>query len=183
MPTLNDPNDNGSMYSQDSNNPFLPTVTSTSPTLSPSLTPKSSSSSKIPLVSYATSDSESEEKSVAHHPFSPSPTKAPLKRSHAEQPMSTPQDGLLKKKWKMFQETKEKVVGTTTGALNANGEGSDLKKKGLLKFFCKETAEECEQRMKREKIESDLRQQKVAEEAVLKERQEATVKEKERLLL
>ena len=73
------------------------------------------------------------------------------------------------------------MVGTTTGALNANGEGGDSKKKGLLKFFCKETAEECEQRMKREKMESDLRQQKVAEEAVLKVRQEAAVKEKERL--
>jgi hypothetical protein len=150
-------------------------------TPSPFLTPPSSSPSKFkllqPLVSYAESDSE-EEESVVHHPsFASSPTKAQFTHSQTEQSTATPQGSPTNKKSK---DTKEKVVRpsrTTAEALKVEDSGE---KKGLLKFFHKETAEEREQRIKRERVESDLWQQKVAEDAVLKAGREAAGKEKER---
>ena len=81
-------------------------------------------------------------------------------------------------KWKKFTEAKETVVSTTAGALKAIAEGGE--KKGLLKFFHKETVEERGQRMRRERVESDLWQQKAAEETVFRAGREAAAKEKER---
>jgi hypothetical protein len=111
-----------------------------------------------------------------HHPtFSPSPTKAQSKCSHAEQPTATSQDSPTKKK---FKKTEENRVSTTAETLKAIAEGGE--KKGLLKFFQRETVEEREQRMRRERVESDLWQHNAVEDAVLKARQDAAGKEIER---
>jgi hypothetical protein len=108
------------------------------------------------------------------------PTKAPFKRLLSEQSAATPQDSPTKKK---FKNTKEKAVGMTAMASESSeseaiAEGGE--KKGLLKFFHRETPDEREQRMRRERVDYDIRQQKAAEEAILKAGREAAAKEKER---
>jgi hypothetical protein len=89
--------------------------------------------------------------------------------------MEMPPGCPAKKKWK---ETKEKMMDTTARALKAVADGGE--KKGLLKFFRKETEKEHEQRIRRERTESDLQGQKEAEETISKAGQEAATKEKER---
>jgi hypothetical protein len=79
---------------------------------------------------------------------------------------------------KIRKETEGKTMDTTARALKAIADGGE--KKGLLKFFCKETEDEHKQRMRREGEEHDLQQQKVAEEAILKAEQEAAAKESKR---
>jgi hypothetical protein len=151
--------------------------------MTPGLPPESSSSFKTlqPLACHATSDSEAKGESVIHHStFSSSLTKAQTKRSHAERSTATPPGSPKKKKWKNQEtkETKEKVMDTTARALKAIADGSE--KKGLLRYFHKETEEERERCMRREDVESDLGRQKAAEEAILKARQDTAAKEIER---
>ena len=90
--------------------------------------------------------------------------------------MEAPPGSPTKKKWQ--NEAKEKTTDTTAKALKAIADGGE--KKGLLRYFYRETTEEHERRMKKEKVESDLWRQKVAEEANLKARREAAAKEIER---
>lgn len=91
--------------------------------------------------------------------------------------MEAPPGSPTKKKWQ--NEAKEKTTTDTTAkALKAIADGGE--KKGLLRYFYRETTEEHERRMKKEKVESDLWRQKVAEEANLKARREAAAKEIER---
>lgn len=71
------------------------------------------------------------------------------------------------------------MVDTTARALKTIASGGE--KKGLLKYFHKETAEEREQQMRRDRVESDLWRQKTEEEAISKAGQEAAAKEKQRL--
>jgi hypothetical protein len=78
---------------------------------------------------------------------------------------------------KKFKDTKGTVVGTTAVAFESNVVAEGGEKKGLLRFFCKETAEERKQRMRREIADSDIRQQNVADKAVLKAGREAAAKE------
>lgn len=159
-------------------------ITSSSPI--PSLPPKSSSSDIIqPLISYITSDSEAEEEieeSIIHYPsfsFSPSPTKAWAKRSHAEQstPVTPPGSPNKKRMKQNGTETKEMTMDTTASASEAIADGS---KTGILRYFHRETKEEREQRIRRERAKTDLCRQKAAEEASLKARREAAAKEAER---
>lgn len=110
------------------------------------------------------SDSDTKEELVT-----PSPTKAQPKRSRTEQSgTSTTPGSPTKKNWKKPKTAKEAMVDT----------GSE--KKGLLRYFYRETEEERERRMRRESAESDLRRQNVADAAILKTRHEAAAKEIER---
>ena len=120
------------------------------------------------------SDSDTKEELVT-----PSPTKAQPKRSRTEQSgTSTTPGSPTKKNWKKPKTAKEAMVDTTARALKAIADGSE--KKGLLRYFYRETEEERERRMRRESAESDLRRQNVADAAILKTRHEAAAKEIER---
>lgn len=70
------------------------------------------------------------------------------------------------------------AMASESSESEAIAEGGE--KKGLLKFFHRETPDEREQRMRRERVDYDIRQQKAAEEAILKAGREAAAKEKER---
>jgi len=118
-------------------------------------------------------ESESEEELLCHQ----SSTKAQMKptrvkRSSTEMPPGSP----TKKRWK---EAKEKTMDATARALKAIADGSE--KKGLLKFFHKETKNEHQQRMMKESVEFDLQRQRIAKDAILKAEREAAAKEKVRL--
>jgi hypothetical protein len=119
-------------------------------------------------------ESESEEEIIICHASS---TKAQMKHARVKRAsMGMPPGCPRNKRWK---ETEEKTMDATARALKEIEEGGE--KKGLLKFFHKETKQECEQRMTRERAEFDLQRQRTVEEAVLKAKQEAVAKENVRL--
>jgi hypothetical protein len=70
------------------------------------------------------------------------------------------------------------MMDTTKSALKAIADGGE--KKGLFKFFHKESEKERELRMRREREETDLWQQQMADEAIARTRREIAAKEKER---
>jgi hypothetical protein len=135
-------------------------ITLSSPT--PSLPLKSSSPEILQhLISYIMSDSETEEESnqsIIHYPTfppSPSPTKAWAKRLHAEQSTLVMPPGSPNKKQTKQNKTeiKETTMDTTARALEVVADGG---KTGILRYFHRETKEQCEQRIRRESAKSDL---------------------------